>query len=517
MDFIKKNILLLMAFLALASCENALQEDPETFYNEAQVFATEEGVEAAVNGMFSALYDGAYYGSSWHGMVMPLSGKFWSNQGASQDATSLNTASNNTWLLRLWPQMYTTINTANVVIANLEKSEAGLPNQETALGQAYFIRSLVYFDLVRLFGGVPLRTEPTTFDDLHLARATREEVYDLIIADLQRATDLLPAPGTYRPERPTPFTAQAYLAKVYLNLASESDDANYYNLAKTAAQEVIQSGAYQLTSTYAELFEFGNENTVESIMEIQYGQTGGIRNSDIIRFYTPKNSTFVADNVVTFGRIRPNKETFDQHVAQYPDDPRIDATFIYDSYELNNGNTQTIYPTRTTGNDGYACIRKYLDPTYNGTTTARNLILFRYADLLLMMAEIENELSGPTAAYDYVNQVMARARDIDGDGASDSVEPADWSGMTQEEFRNRIRKERLFELLAEGQDWFDTRRFGYEYFLNAVVRPHNEHPTFDNNKDFVYPEDEKNMLLPIPLTEISGNQLVNPDDQNPGY
>ncbi|WP_367388009.1 RagB/SusD family nutrient uptake outer membrane protein [Lewinella sp. LCG006] len=517
MDFIKKYTFLFLALLSLTACQNALQEDPETFYNEEQVFATEEGVEAAVNGLFSAFFDGGYYGSSWHGMIMPLSGKFWSNQTASQDATSLNTASNNTWLLRLWPQMYTTINTANVIIANLEKSEAGLANQETALGQAYFIRSLVYFDLVRLFGGVPLRTTPTTFDDLHLARATKGEVYELVIADLQRAMDLLPAPGTYRLERPTPFTAQAYLAKVYLTLASEGNDANYYNLAKTAALEVIQNGPYQLTPTYAELFDFGNENTVESIMEIQYGQTGGVRNADIVRMYTPRNSIYVANNVVTFGRIRPNKETFDQHVNQYPGDPRIDATFIYDSYALNNGNTQTIYPTRTTGNDGYACIRKYLDPTYNGTTTSRNMILFRYADLLLMMAEIENELSGPDAAYDYVNQVLARARDLDGDGMSDTVEPADWSGMSQETFRFRIRQERLYELLAEGQDWFDTRRFGYDYFLETVVRPHNEHPTFDSNRDFVYPEDEKNMLLPIPLTEISGNQLVNPEDQNPGY
>lgn len=506
-----------LALFLVVSCESALEERPDTFYSEEQIFATEEGVESAVSGLFAAFSDAGYYGSSWHGLISPLSGKFWSNQQANIDAISLNCASNNTWLIRLWPQMYQTINVANVIIDNLEKSTLELSNSDIALGQAHFVRALTYFDLVRLFGAVPLRTSPTTADDLHLPRTDAAQVYDLIIADLERAADLLPAPGAYRLERPNHFAAQAYLAKVYLTLASQNNDLEAYTQARDLALEVVQNGPFSLVPTYTELFEFGNENTTEAIFEINYGHTGGIRNADLPRFFTPQNSTFVPDNIVTFGRIRPNKETFDQHVEQYPGDPRIDATFIYDSYERNNGNTQTIYPTRTTGRNGYAAIRKYLDPTYNGTTTARNIIHFRYADLLLMLAEAENELSGPEAAYAYVNQVLDRARDTDGDGVSDTEQPAAWSGMDQEEFRQRIRRERQYELLAEGQEWFDTRRFGYEYFLNEVVLPHNAHPSFDAPNDFVYPEGEKNMLLPIPLMEISGNQSISAQDQNPGY
>ncbi|MEZ4987806.1 MAG: RagB/SusD family nutrient uptake outer membrane protein [Saprospiraceae bacterium] len=508
----------LAVLLWLPSCQEALTEKAETFYSEEQVFSSEEGIESAVNGMYSAFFDPGYHGSSWHGLLMPLSGKLRSNQAPNIDAVSLNTTSINTWLTRLWPAMYATVNTANIIITNLESTPADFDNKETALGQAYFIRALTYFDLVRLFGGVPIRLKPTTYEDLHLPRATKQEVYDLVIADLERAKALLPAPGTYRSERPTPLTAQAYLAKVYLTLASEAgNDMALWTLARNTAMEVFNSQLYDLTPTYAELFEPGNENTVESIFEIQYGHTGGIRNTDMPRMYTPQNSMFVPANTNTFGWIRPNKETFDDHVARYPDDPRIEAMYLYGSYVRNNGTTQTIYPTRTTGAQGYPFIRKWFDPTYNGTTSSRNFILFRYADLLLMLAEIENELNGPDAAYPYVNRVLARARDIDGDGMSDSIEPADWSGMTQDEFRQRIMKERFYELLGEVHEWFDTRRRGYDYLLNEVIIPHNNHPNFDPSTDFVYPDNTKNMLLPIPLDEISGNQALGPDDQNPGY
>ena len=510
-------LLLFGALLLTASCEDALQEQPETFYNEEQVFATEDGLEAAVNGIYDAMFSGAYYGSSFHGFIMPVSGKFWSSQGASEDATSLNTASNNTWLVRLWPQMYQTVNNANVVIQQLKENGGNLANRETALGQAHFLRALVYFDLVRFFGGVPLRTEPTTLDELHLPRASEEEVYALVVADLEMARDLLPAAGTYKEGRPTPTVARAYLARVFLDRASRTGNQEFYERAREEALAVYNSGEFSLTPTYQELFAFGNENTRESIFEIQYGHTGGIRNADFIRMYTPSNSIYVDPNVSVFGRVRPNKETYDEHFNTYPGDPRISATHIANEVELNNGKTATIYPEKDRGNDGYTYLRKYLDPTYNGTTTQRNMIHFRFADILLMLAEIENELNGPEAGYPYVNQVLARARDVDGDGASDSIQPMDWSNMSQDSFRLRILDERRFEMLGEGHVWFDTRRFGYEYFLEEVVIPHNTHPTWDERKDFLYPEDPKNMRLPIPQTELAGNQAVDVSNQNPGY
>lgn len=501
---------LIVISLVITGCSSLLEETPDTFDSEEQVFSTEAGVEAALNGVYYAFSEQNYHGAAFHNLLMPVSGKFWSSQNASRDATGLNTASNNISLLQMWGQMYQVINEANLIIDNLENGGENLANREPVLGQAYFLRAVTYFDLVRMFGGVPLRTAPTTLETLDLPRAPAADVYATIIADLESARTMLPD----LPGRPKPMAATAYLAKVYLTLATTNNDPSMLPLAKAEALTVVNSGAYALLPTYGEIFEFGNENTVESIFELQYGHTGGVRVSDFSRIYTPSGSEFSLPNVPTFGRVRPNKETFDLHVATYPDDPRIDATFLYNEYRK-DGARRTIYPLRSRGNDGYPVLRKYLDPTYNGITTQRNMILLRYADVLLMLAEIENEMNGPEEAYQYVNEVLDRARNVG--GGAGAMEPAAYRELSQAEFRERIRAERLFELLGEGHAWFDTRRFGYEYLLNEVIIPHNEQPNFDNSKDYLYPEDPKNLLLPIPLSELSGNGAVDVNDQNPGY
>ena len=332
--------------------------------------------------------------------------------------------------------------------------------------------------------------------------------------DFQRAKELMPDFGEYRPERPVKWAAYMYLAKVYMTMATMNGN-NDLQLWQKAYDEAIQVyGKYSLEPLYADVFDLNNENNGESIFEIQYGQNGAIRNSDVIRTYTPQNSLFAPENQVTFGRVKANKETFDSHQDQYPGDPRLDATYIYGSYERTDGTTRTVYPERTNGNDGFAYIKKYIDPNYNGTTTNRNFIKLRYADLLLMLAEIENELNGPANAYQYVNEVLARARNTENGPAA---QPADYAGMTQDQFRERIMMERQYELLAEGHTWFDVRRRGYEYFLQHVIYPHNESPNFHQSTDFVYPVTVKNMLLPIPSDEISGNYEITQADQNPGY
>ncbi len=511
-------LILVCCLVFYPSCSDLLEETPETFYNQADVFSTEEGVETVLNGLYNALGNANYYGTAWPNLILPVSGKFYSSQKANKDAVGLNTTPSNIHLDDLWGQAYATINIANIIIENLEKSDFSFSNKESVLSQAYFIRGVAYFDLVRLFGGVPLRTIPSTLDELHVGKSSKEAVYDQVIEDFEVAKRMLPEFEEQQSGRPARLTANVYLAKVYMTLAGEDGgDPTLWSKAYDEIIEVFNSNVYQLTPTYAELFEPGNENTVESIFEIQYGHTGGTRNSDIVRIFTPSNSIYTPSNLPTFGRIRPNKETYDDHLNRYPEDPRIAATFIAGQYDKSDGGTQKIYPERTNGNQGFAVIRKWFDPTYNGTTTARNIIVVRYADVLLMLAEIENELNGPDNAYQYVNQVLLRARDTDGDGTGDALQPADWGSMSKEEFRSRIMKERRYELLSEGQEWFDTRRRGYQYFLDEVVEPHNSHPNNDPNTDFIYPSDEKNMLLPIPLVEIAGNQSISVADQNPGY
>jgi starch-binding outer membrane protein, SusD/RagB family len=137
----------------------------------------------------------------------------------------------------------------------------------------------------------------------------------------------------------------------------------------------------------------------------------------------------------------------------------------------------------------------------------------RYADILLRRAEVENELNGPTNAYQYVNQVLLRARNT---SQGTTVEPADWDGTSvpdQDVFRTRIMKEREYELCGEGYEWYDVRRRGLNYFQeqidhhNAAVNFYNS--TGGNAGDFILENIENEVVLPIPNSEISANNLIN--------
>lgn len=524
-NIIKKTVIFVGFISLFVSCSNYLERDAVTLYKPEQIYTTEAGIEAAVNGMYINLSSGEYYGSSWHGLLNPHSGRMFSSQTASNDATSLNCTPTNTWLLRLWPQMYQTLDSANLIIENVENSK--LPNKNTALGQAYFIRAVVNFDLVRLFGSVPLRTKPVTYQNLYIGKSPKADIYKQIIEDFEKAKTLLPDFGQYKKDRPRKWAAYAYLAKVYMQLAGEDGgDPAYWQKAKDEAIQVY--GKYTLVSNYSWLFDttnpFFQENSSESIFEIQYGNFGTVRNGDLVRLYTPGSYAIYSQSYPnTFGQVRANKETFDQHNAQ-PNDPRIAATYIYNSYSFYKDGgviTQNIYPRNANKNNGFAYIKKWLDPEYTGTTTSRNLTVFRYADLLLMLAEIENEINGPANAYQYVNLVLDRARKSVTAPATPSLQPADYSGLTKEQFRDKIMQERKFELLSEGQDWFDARRRGEQYFIDKTLLLHNNHPKFAIGTDYTYPVApalvHRNMLLPIPQTEIAANPHMTAADQNPGY
>ena len=509
MRYLKSLLTAAIFTMGALSCD--LNENPTTFYSESSVFETEVGAQTAINGLYYSIGSFEYYGSGYLNFVLPLSGLFYSSQLANLDATGLNATSSNSNLTQMWEGMYKTINAANVAIKNLEQNQS-FKDRDGMLGHCYFVRGHTYLNLLRFFGGVPIHTEPASLSNIHLPRSTKEELMTQIISDLTKAKELMKETDNTVIGRPSKWVANVYLAKLYMFLAPL--DNSKWAKAKDELAPVIASGKYALLPKYSDLWREGNENTNESIFELQSGHTGAYRTSDIVRLFTPNNSIFSPPNLPTFGRIRPNKEVFDEFRKRYPDDPRIAATFLFDSYPLTSGSTQNIYPKSKSGNNGFPVIRKWFDATYNGSTTERNYLICRYADVLLMMAEVQNELEGPDNAYLYVNQVLTRARNS---ATPASSTPANWSGLTQDQFRSRIMYERRYELLSEGDEWFDTRRRGHEFFINTVVTPHNTNPTLDKSRDFMYPTDTKNMLMPIPISEISGNHAIDVSDQNPGY
>lgn len=502
------------------SCKKGfLEEKPYSFISAEALYNTDAGLEAAINGCYSIMADYGGYGAGYLTWMTVGSGGYRTSQGPNSDMNTMTQGPSNLWLINNspWDQFYSAIKVANDIIARAPAGKASEDTKVKAIGEAHFMRGMLYFNLVRMFGGVPLRTLPPSQDDVNLPRATKDSVFDLIISDLTKAKLTMSATPQFG--RPSKYAATALLGKVYIHMAGNqtAGETDLWAKAKAELLDVVANGGYMLLPSFSSLFTAGNENTKESIIEIQYTINGG-PNGQFTNFFNPSGSTLtpLAANG-PFGRNRPNKDIFDRHRTQYPGDPRIDVTYVYGSFARNVGGVQNIYPTVNNTSQGWTYIKKYSDPAYVATYSNRNFIYLRYADVLLSLAEVENEINGPATAYQHVNLVLARARNT---VSPASTVPANWTGMTQDQFRDRILRERRYELIGECHLYHDVRRRGASY-LKAFFIEHNTHRTFNPAADKIYPTDDASMnkllLMPIPEKEINTNTKINPEHQNPGY
>jgi starch-binding outer membrane protein, SusD/RagB family len=520
MKRIKFLVKVLTFSISIISCKKSfLQEVPYNFISSTSLYSDDAGVEAAVNGCYSIMADYAGYGAGYLTWMTVGSGGYYSTQTPNNDMNTLTHTALNIWLTgnSPWDQFYSAINSANDIIMHAPKGGASQTIKDKAVGEAYFMRAMLYFNLVRMFGGVPLKTEPSTYENIYKPRATKDEVYALIISDLEKAKVKMTA--TPNVGRPSKWAAQALLGKVYIQMAGNQTAAQtlLWQKAKNELVSVVMNGGYKLQPNFATLFTAGIENTNESIIEIQYSISGGAQ-GQFTNFFAPSGSTLTPLAVNgPFGRNRINKDIFDKHKAQYATDPRIDVSYVYGSYIRNTGTIVNVYPTVNNVLQGWPYLKKYIDPNYVATYSNINFIYLRYADVLLNLAEAENEINGPTNAYQYVNQVLLRARNSVTPAATT---PADWNGMTLDQFRDRIMRERRYELIGECHLWHDVRRRGAEGLKTFFIE-HNTHPTFNKDADIVYPTDDnsvnKLLLMPIPEKEINTNPLINLNDQNFGY
>lgn len=520
MKSIKSFIAIAIITSVFVSCKKGLlEETPYSFISSDALYSTDAGLEAAVNGCYSIMADYGGYGAGYLTWMTVASGGYWTNQGPNSDMNTLTQGPSNLWLTNNspWDQFYSAIKVANDIIAKAPGGTASDAAKTKAVGEAYLMRGMLYFNLVRMFGGVPLRTTPPTQDDVNMPRATKEEVFALVISDLEKAKTMMSA--TPLTGRPSKYAATALLGKVYIHMAGNQTAAQteYWAKAKTELLDVVTNGGYVLQPSFASLFTAGNENTKESIIEIQYTISGG-PNGQFCNFFAPNGSTLtpLATNG-PFGRNRVNKDIFDRHRTQYPGDPRVDVSYVYNLFTKNTGGNTSVYPAVNNTAQGWPYIKKYIDPAYVATFSNRNFIYLRYADVLLSLAEAENEINGPANAYQYVNLLMARARNT---ATPAAAVPADWTGMTQDQFRDRIMRERRYELIGECHLYYDVRRRGAAY-LKAFFIEHNTHSTFNATADKTYPTDDatvtKLLLMPIPEKEINANTMIGPEHQNPGY
>lgn len=503
-----KYILFATVSLVFTNCN--LDEEPPFLANE-NVYATSQDAKKALTGIYASFADANYYGMNFLFLANINSGlgvtRAQGNNNASvPNATlaSLKPTSAVREIARSWTGIYRSIARANDAIQSAIVTETPTTGEEMVIndvaGQAYFLRAFNYFNLVRMWGEVPLRLVPTTKEEINLGTSPIKDIYAQIISDTKRAQELMNGEvgnGTVKPE-----AAAMLLAKVYMTLATapmehQEVGLDYWQMAYDEAIKVY--GNYSLVGDYGSLFETAtSDNTEESIFEIQSSEQASMNH---VKEFTPSHRYIATP---TWGKFYVNAEVYDLHANTYPGDLRLASTYIGNFINQVNGNLTKRYPDitwRSNFNNAFPYVLKLgeKDQSIVTTYTNKNFVVYRYSDLLLMLAEISNELQNGEQ-LGYVTEVLSRV----------GLTPhAGYSGG-QESFRNAIMKEYIFELAFEGHAWFNNRRRGYDYFLNNVIVPHNAAPTFNANVDVILDTNEANvMYLPIPLIEIDGNELIN--------
>ncbi|WP_236979729.1 RagB/SusD family nutrient uptake outer membrane protein [Membranihabitans maritimus] len=477
-------------FTCAQSCQDFLREQAFSQISNDNFYKSQQDALAGVNSIYSILNDGAYFGGNgWYFGDVSADQANNGEVTGELDVMDYNPAINT--FRGYWTILYRGINYANNVITYVPGIQMDEDLRNRYVGEARFLRAMFYFDLVRGFGDVPLILEPTTDESNNiLPRSGADEIYTTIEEDLVFATQSLPESyGSSDIGRATRGAARSMLAKVYL---TRGDYAN----ARTQALAVMDSETYQLFEDYRDVFRVENENGKEHIFSVQFmsGASSGLASS-----FT---SAFASRNPnLLFGGLRAGSAIAaeDDFYNGFPDHYRKSITLV-DSFP------SAYYPEITAEGRcqaGPACM-KYWDPNLIAESQGdANWMVLRYADVILMFAEAENEVNGPTQdAYDAINSIRKRARDANANGVDEADERAqlpDLAGLSKEAFREAVWAERAMELCFEGHRRWDLLRTGR--FVDVMVASGK-------------PAQDRHRLFPIPLLEIQANTNLN---QNPGY
>lgn len=607
-----KYILAGMLLGGLSACSSLLDEAPAYSDTDNVIFSSSVDAERSLLGVYQYLGANWGYGQIWQELPALFSGLVVSRPNQNgKELSLLSPLSDDLFTRMAWDGMYKAIAEANGFVEGVAKGALSDEEKGKLIAGGRFVRAVAYYNLVSLWGDIPLKKRASSSDGVAVPRSPKEEIYALIIEDLQYAAEHLDE--AVKAGQGSSLAARAYLGKVYHKLASLGID-EQANLQKAKAEfdAVYDSSKFALEANYKNLFGSWVTGSREAIFQLNFvfdPQSTYNRGSNV---FAPTSST----PGIAWATNRVSKFAYDLHRGTYPDDPRLQATFLT-SWRARAGNNQAnpkpqvgdelvandsiyTYPYRTytipgdfvvkngqptkvlrqyvasvpydalstptnpsldeikawtpatpvkpeelaavrttanlfsrTGNFIFwPYVAKIYDPKQHAQASSKNLMIYRYAEMLLLMADVYNELGDQAKATALANEVLARART--------SVTPASrypeaWtSGLSQSELREKLYFERVFELLGEpnmadlvrfkGVDLFKkllAKRNSHE-FVRAVAdsyntTPHNEAEQLLNKGELTDEFMQKIMLLPIPSSELGGNSALKPKDQNPGY
>ena len=483
----KKYLLPISLLVLLGSCD-VLDKQPLTTIAPSNFFVSAVDAEAAITAVYDGLQQKGAYAE-----VLPLLGNM-----PSDDCTSLNNDVRNLDIINwtsttgqiydAYRAAYSTINRANAVLKYVPGIDMPSVRRDQIVGEARFLRALSYFNLVRLYGGVPLRLEPSESGApaaLNLPRATPEQVYAQVIDDLIKAETQLAA---VNPTRATKGAADALLARVYLTQRQ-------WDAAKAAAAKVFTSGGtFSLATSFNGLFPADNKS--ESIFEVQFsGNTdGGTFHTlpDLVLPQPPATYSFQKFNIPTTNLIQAADTVNDQ---RWSFQGRVNAGRSHASYVQGQ--------SRNANDNGPFVYKWRSDP--NGFNSPDNSYVLRVADVLLMQAEASNELSGPGPdALTPLNQVRQRA-------GLPALMPDSPAAASKKALRDEIDRQRRLELAFEGERWFDLLRYARH---NQTEAGAHQVTALDLIQQFRGTPDPNYLVLPLPLDELNTNTQL---QQNPGY
>ncbi|MDO5615085.1 MAG: RagB/SusD family nutrient uptake outer membrane protein [Cruoricaptor ignavus] len=463
-----KKIVICIGILMFSSCNRMIELVPISQHSTANFYNNETELDQALTAAYNSIRSTHQYGGNGYSSFMEVtSDNTWNTNttmagGAYASFDNFTLTSNNIQISNTWVSCFDTVQRSNIVISRLKNSEnISEEFKNKKMSEALFLRALTYFNMVRIWGGVPLITAEIT--DVNEAfqhtRATEEKVYAQIVEDLEFAVKHLPV--QYESNdigRVTNGAAKTLLAKVFLTQKN-------WAKAKTLLDEVVNSNQYKLVSDFSKVFSVDNKNNEESIFEVQFSKT-------------LEGQGYMGGNPLILGQDVNNLPS-DNLLALFDDnlDDRKNASVV----KLDNLGWRMSKWQDTFGSNGGLDF---------------NIIVLRFADVLLMNAEVQNELAyGTPQALDYLNQVRERS----------NARLYSYTELnTQEKFRNAIEKERRLELAFENHRWFDLVRIG-----KAIE-------TMNNSRGasvFPISISAKNLLFPIPQSQIdaSGGKLA----QNP--
>ena len=482
---------MLLGFLVLlfSGCDSFLTENLKGSFSTETFYKNDKQAIQAINGAYNAISFSSAENVIWvFGDVASDDAVKGGNPGDQAEITyideftanSTNGMSNNYWKFA-----YEAIARANNVIANVPAvpMEDGLKNR--IIGEAKFIRAYSYFNLVNIFGKIPLKLFPQlTQETINVPLSEVSDVYIQIEKDLTDAAAVLPVSYTTADiGRATKGAALAMLGKASLYQQKWAAASGYF-------QQVEDLGIYSLLPNYADNFKLAFENSVESIFEIQQltGQNPFTGNA-LNQWFAPPAEGGYYFNAPTKSLVNAFEQSSTGEV-----DPRLDASIGRDGQPWLNGDLFSAGWSPT----GYLT-KKHQQPLSEVSSSLKgdgdlNYIYLRYADVLLMKAEAYNETGNAEQALANLNKVRQRARaSFAGTPPDDLL--ADITTTDQNLLRTAIQKERRVELAQEFHRYFDLTRWG-KTIAEAALGP-----------DFNY---ETKRYLPIPQAEVDANQAINP-------